>query len=87
MTEGKKGKVFVLTSLMKELHTAKYIYLTIKNLSFLNEMSRTLDIRCLNQRQFHSILDDLRLLDCPAPQGTIGEFIEARRFLNIKWKL
>jgi len=50
-------------------------------------MSGTLSICCLNQRQFHSILDDLRLLDCPAPQGTIGEFIEARRFLNIKWKL
>ena len=50
-------------------------------------MSGTLSICSLNQRQFHSILDDLRLLDCPAPQGTSGEFIEARRFLNIKWKL
>ena len=51
-------------------------------------MSGTLDICCLNQRKFHSdILDDLRLLDSPAPQGTIGESLEARRFLNIKWKL
>ena len=61
---------FVLTSLMKELNTVEYRYLTIKKLSFLNEMSGTLDIRCLNQRQFHSdILDDQGLLEQSGPAG------------------